>query len=86
MHSRSAKSKSKLFSILKNLRFNISKRENVPAYTVFSNATLEDMCDKMPLTEDEFLNVNGVGQVKSERYGREFIEAINNYKKENREE
>lgn len=81
-----SKSKSKLFSILKNLRFNISKRENVPAYTVFSNATLEDMCDKMPLTEDEFLNVNGVGQVKSERYGREFIEAINNYKKENREE
>ncbi|GBU26123.1 ATP-dependent DNA helicase RecQ [Fibrobacteria bacterium R8-3-H12] len=51
----------------------------MPAYIVFSDATLNDMCAKVPRTEDEFLNVTGVGAVKLERYGEQFLEAIAGY-------
>ncbi len=41
------------------------------------------MCIKYPLTDEEFLNVSGVGDVKAERYGKEFIRAITDYTKKN---
>jgi len=65
-----------LLSRLKRLRLEIAKREKVPAFIVFSDATLIDMCRKMPVSESEFLEVSGVGQAKLNRYGREFINEI----------
>ena len=47
---------------------------------VFSNATLADMAALRPLTPEEFLQVSGVGRVKSERYGAVFLQAIQNWR------
>ncbi|MCL2321691.1 MAG: DNA helicase RecQ [Oscillospiraceae bacterium] len=68
-----------LMSSLKSLRFSIAKGKNVPAYIIFSDATLKDMCRKMPKNETEFLNVSGVGQVKLERFGKEFLKVIREF-------
>ena len=65
-----------LFAALKAVRMTIARQENVPAYVVFSNATLMDMADKAPCSMAEFLEVSGVGEVKAERYGQIFLDAI----------
>lgn len=72
-----------LFDILKSLRKEIADKLKVPPFVVFSDASLKDMCIKYPLTDEEFLNVSGVGDVKAERYGKEFIRAITDYTKKN---
>ena len=69
-----------LFKILSQLRFSLAKQEGLPAYMIFSNATLQDMCRKMPDSQDEFLDVSGVGQTKLSKYGDVFIDAIRSYK------
>jgi ATP-dependent DNA helicase RecQ len=71
-----------LFSALKAVRTQIAQEENVPAYIVFSNATLMDMAERAPDTIEEFLEVSGVGEVKAERYGARFLEAIAAYEVE----
>jgi ATP-dependent DNA helicase RecQ len=65
-----------LFEKLKDLRKKIAAEENVPAYIVFSNASLLDMCHKKPNSLIQFSTVNGVGEVKLEKYGEAFIEVI----------
>jgi ATP-dependent DNA helicase RecQ len=66
-----------LFERLKGLRKEIAAREGVPAYIVFSDANLRDMCRKKPASLIQFSAVNGVGTVKLEKYGEMFVEAIN---------
>jgi len=68
-----------LLTRLKKLRLEIAKKEKVPAFIVFSDATLIDMCRKMPVTEHEFLEISGVGRAKLGRYGREFINEITEF-------
>lgn len=68
-----------LLEKLKTLRLKLAKEENVPAYIVFSNATLEDMAVKVPVTMEEFLNVSGVGKYKAERFGKEFLAVIRDF-------
>jgi len=65
-----------LYEALRNLRMELAKAEGVPAYVVFSNATLADMAVKRPENIDEFLDVSGVGEYKAARYGKAFLEAI----------
>jgi ATP-dependent DNA helicase RecQ len=65
-----------LFSKLKELRLTIAREGNVPAFVVFSDAALVDMCLKHPQTSAEFLAVSGVGQVKLERYGERFLQSL----------
>ena len=72
-----------LFEKLRVLRYQIAKEQKVPAFTVFSDSTLTDMCMKIPKTVEEMLDVSGVGQVKLERYGRRFLEVISQNTKEN---
>lgn len=69
----------KLFKILRELRLEIANEQNVPAFVIFSDSSLTDMCMKSPSTDEEFLKVSGVGQVKLERYGKRFLEAISNF-------
>ena len=57
-----------LLAMLKRLRWKIAMQESVPAYIIFSNATLEDMARKAPTTLEAFAKVNGVGSVKVKRY------------------
>ena len=68
-----------LFGILKQLCVEFADKRGVPAFVIFSDATLADMCRKMPLTEEAFLSVSGVGTNKLERYGDAFIRAIRSY-------
>jgi ATP-dependent DNA helicase RecQ len=65
-----------LFERLRELRREIAAEQQVPAYVVFSDKTLADMAARRPSTEDEFLDVFGVGEAKLERYGERFLEAI----------
>lgn len=68
-----------LFGKLKELRAKLAQEQRVPAYIVFADAALLDMCRKMPTNDDEFLQVSGVGQMKLERYGKEFLKVINDF-------
>lgn len=71
-----------LFSALKALRLRVAREEGVPAYLIFSNATLADMAARAPVTMDGLLQVSGVGGYKAQRYGREFLEEIRRYQEE----
>ena len=72
---------SKLLIILKDLRKEISQKEEVPPYIIFHDSTLKDMCRILPENKTEMLEVSGVGEVKFSRYGQEFLDEINNYDK-----
>lgn len=65
-----------LYEKLRTVRTRLAQQEGVPAYVVFSNATLADMARKHPHSRGELLQVSGVGEVKAERYGKEFLLAI----------
>ncbi len=65
-----------LFARLRALRKRLADEQRVPAYVVFSDATLAEMAARKPGTYVDLLGVNGVGQAKLERYGDAFIEAI----------
>ena len=68
-----------LLDRLKALRLSLAKEQNVPAFLIFSDSTLNDMCMKLPKSEDEFLSVSGVGRVKLEHYGPAFMAVISQY-------
>ena len=68
-----------LLDVLKAVRQKFAKKRGVPAFVIFSDATLNDMCRKMPMTDDEFLSVSGVGANKLEKYGEEFLGVIREY-------
>lgn len=67
---------SELLDALKALRKSIASKKSVPAYVIFTDATLIDMCKKCPETPDEMLEVSGVGRTKLEKFGKEFLEVI----------
>ncbi|CDB41811.1 aTP-dependent DNA helicase RecQ-like [Ruminococcus sp. CAG:177] len=66
----------KLLAALKDLRKSLAMRQSIPAYVVFTDATLIDMCRLKPKTQEEFMEVSGVGQAKSQRYGEVFLTVI----------
>ena len=66
----------KLLAALYALRKRLAAKQNVPAYMVFSDATLREMVQSKPLSMDEFLNITGVGEKKAARYGMAFLRAI----------
>ena len=65
-----------LLEALKAERTRQAQREGVPAYIVFSNATLVDMARKEPGDMDELMEVSGIGAVKAQRYGAQFLAVI----------
>ncbi|MBQ0037338.1 MAG: DNA helicase RecQ [Clostridiales bacterium] len=71
-----------LFEALRKLRNQIAQEEGVPAFVIFSNATLEDMARKAPRSSMEFRRVSGVGEVKANRYGKRFVDAIRVFNEE----
>ncbi|SDA19663.1 ATP-dependent DNA helicase RecQ [Ruminococcus sp. YE71] len=72
-----------LFGRLRELRSEIAESAKVPAYIIFSDASLHDMCRKLPTDYTSFLLVSGVGQKKAERYGEQFTAVISAYLAEN---
>ena len=65
-----------LFEHLRALRMQIAREIGKPPYIVFSDRALRDMAERHPHTSKEFLEVNGVGANKLERYGKRFMEVI----------
>ena len=68
-----------LYEHLKEVRRQLAKTASVPAYVIFTDATLRDMSAKRPRTMDDMLMVSGVGVTKQRSYGRRFIKAIEEY-------
>lgn len=68
-----------LLETLRSVRMRLARQAGVPAYVIFSNATLQHMAEKAPQTMEEFLEVSGVGAVKANRYGTTFLKAITAY-------
>ncbi len=66
----------RLFETLRELRKQLAAEQGVPPYVIFGDAALLEMSRQRPSNEDEFLDINGVGQVKLERHGSTFLEAI----------
>ncbi len=65
-----------LFNQLRGLRKQIADRDGVPPYVVFGDASLAEMAATLPTDQDAFLQINGVGKAKLQRYGGEFMEEI----------
>ena len=71
-----------LFEALRELRAEIARKRGVPAFVIFSDAALRDMCEKLPTTDEEFLNINGVGETKLKQYGEQFMNVIREHRKD----
>ena len=71
-----------LFQKLRQVRERLAAKEFVPAYIVFSDATLRDMCNKRPSDAEEMLAISGVGKYKMDKYGEAFLKAIAEYQNE----
>ncbi len=69
-----------LFTELKKIRYAISKEEKMPAYIIFNDKSLKLMASELPVTENEFLAISGVGMNKTEKYGEEFMQVIRKFK------
>ncbi len=65
-----------LLDALKQLRKQLAEKDRIPPYQVFTDASLEDMVERRPVSLDAFSDVHGVGQIKLDRYGRVFVSLI----------
>ena len=77
--SRLNDSEERLFEQLRELRLALAHKQNVPSYVIFHNATLIDMAKKKPQDADEMSTISGVGQVKMDRYGADFLKVIGEF-------
>jgi len=68
-----------LFERLRVVRKKIAQEHHVPPYIIFSDKTLREMCRYFPATLADMRRINGVGDAKLERYGREFVHEIKEY-------
>ena len=68
-----------LFDELKKVRTVFAREENVPPYVVFSDATLVEMATYLPQNETEMRRISGVGELKLNKYGADFVEVIKDY-------
>ena len=71
-----------LFEDLRMLRKRLADQQAIPAYIVLSDKTLHLLVAQRPTTIEEFGLVNGIGDYKKERYGKEFVEIIKKHKDE----
>ncbi len=74
---------SDLLKMLKDLRKEISKEENLPPFVIFQDPSLEDMAFRYPITMDELKDITGVGIGKARKYGEPFVELISDYVEQN---
>jgi ATP-dependent DNA helicase RecQ len=72
-----------LFALLKDLRKEIAKKNNLPPFVIFQDPSLEDMAIQYPIKLEELKQISGVGSGKAERFGRPFVELIKKYVDEN---
>jgi len=71
-----------LMNLLKDLRRQIAKKNNIPPYVIFQDPSLEDMATQYPISMDDMAKITGVSKGKAIRYAKQFIEEIATYVKE----
>ncbi len=72
-----------LFEQFRTLRSFLAKKEKVPPYLIFSDKTLNQISNELPICDDDFLNISGVGQIKLEKYGEVFIDLCSKLRSNN---
>ncbi len=72
-----------LMGLLKSLRKTVGKKKGIPPYAIFQDPSLEDMTLKYPTSIEELSNIHGVGDGKARKFGKEFVELIAKYVKDN---
>lgn len=73
----------KLLQLLKDLTKKIGKEKGLPAFVIFQEPSLQEMCTHYPISMDELKQISGVGQGKALKFGKPYIELIKNYVEEN---
>jgi len=81
--SKSSTADKTLFSLLKDLRKEIARKEKLPPFVIFQDPSLEDMAIQYPVTVDELKQITGVGSGKALKYGKPFLSLIKEYVEEN---
>jgi len=66
-----------IFKKLQKLRFEISKKEKIPTYMVFSNKTIIDLINKKPKNMNDLENVFGLGKIKIDKFGKNILDVLN---------
>jgi ATP-dependent DNA helicase RecQ len=72
-----------LFDLLKKLRKDVARSKNLPPYVIFQDPSLEEMATVYPTTREELSKINGVGMGKITKFGKPFLELIQEYVDEN---
>ncbi len=72
-----------LLAMLKDVRKDLSRKQGLPAWVIFSDPSLEDMSIQYPVTVDELKSCQGVGEGKARKFGKPFVELIAKYVEEN---
>ncbi|MFO8066761.1 MAG: DNA helicase RecQ [Bacteroidales bacterium] len=72
-----------LFALLKDLRKEIAKKNNLPPFVIFQDPSLEDMAIQYPVNINELKQITGVGSGKAEKFGKPFVDLIAKYVEEN---
>lgn len=81
--SKSSTADKTLFSMLKDLRKEIARKEELPPFVIFQDPSLEDMSIQYPITMEELRQITGVGSGKAQKYGKPFLSLIKEYVEEN---
>lgn len=68
-----------LFEVLRSVRMDLAKKEHIPPFVIFSDATLWEMAASRPVSEEAMARIKGVGEFKLHKYGRIFCQAVQNF-------
>lgn len=72
-----------LFELLRELRNQIAKREDLVHFQIFTQKSLNAMCELLPTTKAELKQIHGMGKTRIEKYGSEILKVITDYCEEN---
>ena len=72
-----------LFEMLRQKRYQMAQEAHIPPYIIFSDKTLREMSSYLPVTREEMLEINGVGNNKYQKYGKVFSDIIKEFIEEN---
>lgn len=73
----------RLYKLLKGLRKDVARKHNLPPYVIFQDISITLMATNYPVSMDELLQIQGIGQGKAKKFGAEFIALIKRYCEEN---
>ena len=68
-----------LLAALYALRKELARKEKLPAFVIFTDAVLRDICLRRPQTTRDLLSISGIGEVKAARYGEAFLDLVKRY-------